>query len=122
MQKHTYSEFGQERIHIFEITDKIDLEGRIRVHNYHLIMLRSGELTVDINFRAFRMKPFSTLHISSGEVIKKIDASREISGFHIIFSPDFQTELRTTRKSPIRSSQKKSMSFSRLQSRGSSYM
>lgn len=101
MQKHIYNEFGQERIKIFEIDGKIDLDGRIRAHNYHLIMLRSGEMTVDINFRAFRMKPFSTLHISAGEVIKKIDSSREISGYHIIFSPDFQTEIRTTRKSPI---------------------
>jgi len=101
MVKHIYREFGQDRIQVFEINGKIDLEGTIRAHNYHLIMLDSGELTVDINFRIFRMKPFSTLHISSGEVIRMIDTSNNISGFHIVFSPGFQTEMRTTRKSPI---------------------
>ena len=101
MVEHIYREFGQDRIQIFEINGKIDLEGTIRAHNYHLIMLDSGELTVDINFRIFKMKPHSTLHISSGEVIRMIDTSNNISGFHIVFSPEFQTEMRTTRKSPI---------------------
>lgn len=101
MLKHIYQEFGQDRIQIYEINGKIDLEGTIRAHNFHLIMLDSGELTVDINFRIFTMKPHSTLHISSGEVIRMIDTSKDIRGFHIIFSPEFQTEIRTTRKSPI---------------------
>ena len=101
MLKFIYREFEKERINIYEIKDKIELESSIRAYNYHLIMLTSGELTVDINYRVFNMKPGSTLHISSGEVIRAIETSKEISGFHIIFSPEFQTEMRTTRKSPI---------------------
>ena len=101
MLKFIYREFEKERINIYEIKDKIELESSIRAYNYHLIMLTSGEMTVDINYRVFNMKPCSTLHISSGEVIRAIETSKEISGFHIIFSPEFQTEMRTTRKSPI---------------------
>lgn len=101
MVKFIYREFEEDRIQIYEIKDKIELESSIRAHNYHLIMLTSGDMTVDINYRVFNMKPCSTLHISSGEVIRTIQASKEISGFHIIFSPEFQTEMRTTRKSPI---------------------
>lgn len=101
MVKFIFREFEEDRIYIYEIKDKIELESSIRAYNYHLIMLTSGELTVDINYRVFNMKPGSTLHISSGEVIRAIETAKEISGFHIIFSPEFQTEMRTTRKSPI---------------------
>ena len=101
MVKFIFREFEEDRIYIYEIKDKIELESSIRAYNYNLIMLTSGELTVDINYRVFNMKPGSTLHISSGEVIRAIETTKEISGFHIIFSPEFQTEMRTTRKSPI---------------------
>jgi AraC-like DNA-binding protein len=64
-------------------------------------MVRSGEISVEINFRNFKMKPYSTIHISSGETIKSIEASKDICGYHIVFSPEFQVEIRATRKSPI---------------------
>lgn len=101
MKAYTFNEYGQERIKIYEIQGEIDLQAPIGIRNYHLILLTSGEITVDLNFRVFNMKPHSSLHISSGEVIKDISASKGIAGYHIIFSPDFQTEIRTTRKSPI---------------------
>ena len=101
MWKFIYREFEQDRISIYEINDRIELEGSVKAHNYHLIMLTSGEMTIDINHRVFRMKPNSTLHISAGEVISMIGTSKEINGYHIVFSPEFQTEMRTTRRSPI---------------------
>ena len=101
MWKFIYREFEQDRISIYEIKDRIELEGSVKAHNYHLIMLTSGEMTIDINHRVFRMKPSSTLHISAGEMISMIGTSREINGYHIVFSPEFQTEMRTTRRSPI---------------------
>ena len=101
MWKFIYREFEQDRISIYEIKDRIELKGSVKVHNYHLIMLTSGEMTIDINHRVFRMKPSSTLHISAGEIISMIGTSREINGYHIVFSPEFQTEMRTTRRSPI---------------------
>lgn len=101
MGTYSFTEYGQERIKIYEIKGKIDLESCIRAHNYHLIMLTEGELDVDINFRIFKMNPHSSLHISSGEIIRKIEASEDIRGIHLTFSPEFQTEIRTTRKSPI---------------------
>ncbi len=101
MGTYTFREYGQDRIKIYEINGGINLKAPIRAHNYHLILIRSGEITVDINFRVFDMKPHSTLHISSGEIIKQLYVSKEIYGFHIVFSPGFQTEIRTTRKSPI---------------------
>lgn len=101
MQRYIYKEFNQDRIQIYEIKGNIDIEGPIRVHNYHLILLTSGKMTVDINFRVFRMQPHSSIHISGGEMIRITDTSKDISGYHIVFSPEFQTEIRTTRKSPI---------------------
>ena len=58
-------------------------------------------MTVDVNFRIFRMRERSSLNISSGETIREISTSADIRGYHIIYSPEFQTEMRTTRKSPI---------------------
>jgi AraC-like DNA-binding protein len=101
MKVYSFNEFGQDRVRIYEINGGIDLNPPIRLHNYHLIMLTSGEITVDINFRAFRMKPQSSIHLSDGEIIRKLDTSKDVCGYHIVFSPEFQTEIRTTRKSPI---------------------
>jgi AraC-like DNA-binding protein len=43
----------------------------------------------------------SSLQISSGETIREISTSADMKGYHVIYSPEFQTEMRTTRKSPI---------------------
>ena len=101
MKTYTFSEYGKERMNIYPINGSIKLEAPIRSNNYHLIVLSAGEMTVDINFRVFNMKNCSSLHISAEEYIREISASKDISGFHLIFSPEFQTEMRTTRKSPI---------------------
>ena len=101
MSTYTFTEYGKERIRIFEINGSLDLEAPLRPHNYHLIVLSAGEMSVDLNFRIFKMKEQSALHISAGESIRAITASKDICGYHIVFSQDFQTEMRTTRKSPI---------------------
>ncbi len=101
MKTYTFREYGKERINIYPINGSIDLKAPLRTDDYHLIVLSAGEMTVDINFRVFNMKSHSSLHISSGESIREIKASKDISGFHIVFSTEFQTEIRTTRKSPI---------------------
>lgn len=107
MKAYIFSEYGKERIIIYRIDGSIDLQAPLRVHNYHLIVLSSGEMKVDMNFRIFNMHSRSTLHISSGESIRMISSSKDINGFHLVFSPEFQTEIRTTRKSPINISLKK---------------
>lgn len=101
MKSFIFNEFDNERIKIFEINGSIDLEAPLKAHNFHLIVLSSGKMKVDINFRIFDMNSRSSLHISSGDSIRQISTSKDIRGFHIVFSPEFQTEMRTTRKSPI---------------------
>ena len=87
MKTYTFSEYGKERMNIYPINGSIKLEAPIRLNNYHLIVLSAGEMTVDINFRVFNMKNCSSLHISAEEYIREISASKDISGFHLIFSP-----------------------------------
>lgn len=101
MKTYTFREYGKERINIYPINGSIDLKAPLRTDDYHLIVLSAGEMTVDINFRVFDMKSHSSLHISSGESIREIKTSKDICGFHMVFSTEFQTEIRTTRKSPI---------------------
>ena len=101
MKTYTFSEYGKERVQIYRINGTIDLQAPLKAHNYHLIVLNSGEMTVDINFRVFKMRSQSSLHISAGESVRSISTASDISGYHFIFSPEFQTEMRTTRKSPI---------------------
>ena len=101
MHTYTFSEYGKARIHIYKICGSIDLEAPLKIQNYHLIILSSGEMTVDVNFKIFNMRNQSSLHISAGDSIRHISASKDITGYHIVFSSEFQTEMRTTRKSPI---------------------
>lgn len=101
MKAHTFSEYGKERLSIYEVNGSTDLRILLKANKYHLIVITSGEMTVDVNFRIFRMGKRSSLQISSGETIREISTSADMKGYHVIYSPEFQTEMRTTRKSPI---------------------
>lgn len=101
MTRHIFNEFGQDRIILFDIDQEYELRDSVRLHNFHLIMITDGELTVDVNHRVFQMKPMSSLHFSAGDIIRSISSASGTKGHHIIFSPEFQNEIRTTRKSPI---------------------
>lgn len=101
MTRHIFNEFGQDRIILFDIDKEYELTDSVRLHNFHLIMITDGELTVDVNHRIFQMKPMSSLHLSAGDIIRNISSVPGTTGHHIIFSPEFQNEIRTTRKSPI---------------------
>ncbi len=101
MKAHTFSEYGKERLSIYEVNGSTDLKILLKANKYHLIVITSGEMTVDVNFRIFRMGKRSSLQISSGETIREISTSADMKGYHVIYSPEFQTEMRTTRKSPI---------------------
>ena len=101
MKAHTFNEYGKERLSIYEVNGSTDLRILLKANKYHLIVITSGEMTVDVNFRIFRMGKRSSLQISSGETIREISTSADMKGYHVIYSPEFQTEMRTTRKSPI---------------------
>ena len=91
MHTHTFSEYGMARIQIYKISGSIDLEAPLKIQNYHLIILSSGEMTADVNFKIFNMRNQSSLHISAGDSIRHISASKDITGYHIVFSSEFQT-------------------------------
>lgn len=101
MQKYTFNEYEKERLSIYEVNGSTDMKTLMKANKYHMIVITSGEMTVDVNFRIFHMKAQSVLHISSGETIREISTSADMRGYHFIYSPAFQIEMRTTRKSPI---------------------
>ena len=107
----TFSEYGRVRITIHEINGTIDLDKTLKIHNYHLIMLESGSISVDLNFNLLTMTAHSTLHISSGDTIRSIQPSGIVKGYHFIFSSEFQNEMRTVRKSPINLQLKRQFPF-----------
>ena len=122
MLTHIFSEYGQPRVTIHEINNIIDLDTTLKLHNYHLIMLESGSITVDLNFRIYEMTENSTLHISAGDTIRMITPSGNPKGYHIVFSPEFQNEMRTIRKSPINLQLKKEFPFQTFTSEEFSYL
>lgn len=61
MTRHIFNEFGQDRIILFDIDKEYELTDSVRLHNFHLIMITDGELTVDVNHRIFQMKPMLTI-------------------------------------------------------------
>ena len=122
MLTHVFTEYGQSRITIHEINDTIDLDAPLKLHSYHLIMLESGSITVDLNFNIYEMTENSTLHISAGDTIRRIVPSGNVKGFHIVFSSEFQNEMRTVRKSPINLQLKKEFPFQRFSSEEYAYL
>lgn len=101
MNTYIFKEYGQDRIVIKDIIGSVELEGLRKLDSYHLIMIESGTLSVEVNCRRFNAGSHSSLHLQANDLIRNIISSKDISGYHIIFSADFQTEIRMTRKSPI---------------------
>ena len=122
MLTHIFTEYGQARITIHEINSTIDLDAPLKLNNYHLIMLESGSITVDLNFNIYEMVDKSTLHISAGDTIRKIMPSGTLKGYHIVFSPEFQNEMRTIRKSPINLQLKKEFPYQKFSSEEYEYL
>ena len=111
MLTHTFTEYDQPRITIHEISNNLDLDAPLKLHSYHLIMVEAGHMTVDLNFNIYEMTGNSTLHISAGDIIRNIVPSEDLKGYHIVFSPEFQNEMRTIRKSPINLQLKKEFPY-----------
>lgn len=111
MLTHTFTEYDQPRITIHEISNNLDLDAPLKLHSYHLIMVEAGHMTVDLNFNIYEMTENSTLHISAGDTIRNIVPSEDLKGYHIVFSPEFQNEMRTIRKSPINLQLKKEFPY-----------
>lgn len=101
MKTYIFKEYDEDRIVVREIVDSIELNAPIKLNKFHLIMIEDGELTVDVNHRVFDLNRCSTLHLSTGDIIREIRSSKNIRGAHLIFTPAFQNEMRTSRKSPI---------------------
>ncbi len=101
MNTYIFREYDKERLSIYEVNGSTDLKMLMKANKYHMLVITSGEMIVDVNFRIFHMRERSSLHISTGETIREISTSADMRGYHIIYSPEFQTEIRTTRKSPI---------------------
>lgn len=108
---YVFTEYGEDRIIIRDIVDSIDICAPIKLGKFHLIMIERGDLIVDVNHRIFRLGDRSTIHLNNGDIIRSIKTSKEIRGHHIVFSTGFQSEIRTSRKSPINIQLKKEFPF-----------
>lgn len=111
MKEHIFKEYGQDRIIVREIIGSMALEATKRLDNFHLILIDSGELTVEVNYRTYHVGRHSTLHLQTNDIIRNINTTKDIKGCHIQFSSEFQTEMRTSRKSPINVQLKKEYPF-----------
>lgn len=111
MKDFTFTEYGEDRIVIRPLNGILNIKTPVRLEKYHLVMIDDGELTVDVNHKIFNMKRYSTIHLNNGDIIRNIEVVKEVHGFHLCFSPGFQSEIRTTRKSPINIQLKKEFPF-----------
>lgn len=101
MITYTFREYDEDRVVIRDIVDYIELKTPIKLNKFHLLVVETGEITVDVNHRIFKLCKHSSLHLNSGDMIRSITTSKIIRGYHLVFSPSFQNEIRTSRKSPI---------------------
>ena len=111
MKSHVFTEYNQARITIHEINGTLELDVPIKLNCFHLIMLKTGKITTDVNFHLFDMADNSTLHLSAGDTIRQLKTSSDLTGYHIIFSQEFQNEMRTIRKSPVNLQLKKEFPY-----------
>lgn len=101
MTEYIFKEYGFNRVTIYEMNKETIIKSPVKLQNYHLIMLTEGSIEIDVNYRIFQMTGLSSLHLSAGDIIRKIKASDNVRGYHIVFSDEFHAEIRTTRNSPI---------------------
>lgn len=101
MAEYIFKEYGFNRVTIYEMNKESIIKSPVKLQNYHLIMLTEGSIEIDVNYRIFQMTGLSSLHLSAGDIIRKIKASDNVKGYHIVFSEEFHAEIRTTRNSPI---------------------
>lgn len=101
MAEYIFKEYGFNRVTIYEMNKETIIKSPVKLQNYHLIMLTEGSIEIDVNYRIFQMTGLSSLHLSAGDIIRKIKASDNVRGYHIVFSDEFHAEIRTTRNSPI---------------------
>ena len=101
MAEYIFKEYGFNRVTIYEMNKETIIKSPVKLQNYHLIMLTEGSIEIDVNYRIFQMTGMSSLHLSAGDIIRKIKASDNVRGYHIVFSDEFHAEIRTTRNSPI---------------------
>lgn len=101
MAEYIFKEYGFNRVTIYEMNKETIIKSPVKLQNYHLIMLTEGNIEIDVNYRIFQMTGLSSLHLSAGDIIRKIKASDNVRGYHFVFSNEFHAEIRTTRNSPI---------------------
>jgi len=101
MNNYIFREYDDDRIIIRNLYGSTHEFDRLTLDKFHLMMLDEGEMTVDVNRRIFNLKSQSTLHLHPGDKIRYLQIKKEVKGYHLIFSTEFQNEIRTSRKSPI---------------------
>lgn len=111
MKNYIFREYGEDRVIICDIADSLDMFAPMKIGKFHLIMVEKGNLEVDVNHKIFNLGCRSTIHLSNGDIIRSIKTSKEIKGYHLIFSTGFQSEMRASRKSPINIQLKKEFPF-----------
>lgn len=101
MSQYVFKEYGKDRFSIYEMTNRNLISSPAKLSHFHLIMVSEGSIEIDVNFRVFNLTEKSSLHLSAGDMVRMLKTSDSIKGYHIVFTPEFQNEIRSSRNSPI---------------------
>lgn len=101
MSQYVFKEYGKDRFSIYEMSNRNLISSPAKLSQFHLIMVSEGSIEIDVNFRVFNLTEKSSLHLSAGDMVRMLKTSDSIKGYHIVFTPEFQNEIRSSRNSPI---------------------
>mgnify|MGYP003290630957 CR=1 FL=1 len=101
MSQYVFKEYGKDRFSIYEMANRNLINSPAKLSQFHLIMVSEGSIEIDVNFRVFNLTEKSSLHLSAGDMVRMLKTSDSIKGYHIVFTPEFQNEIRSSRNSPI---------------------
>lgn len=101
MSQYVFKEYGKDRFSIYEMANRNLISSPAKLSQFHLIMVSEGSIEIDVNFRVFKLTEKSSLHLSAGDMVRMLKTSDSTKGYHIVFTPEFQNEIRSSRNSPI---------------------
>ncbi len=88
--------FGNELV-IREFIDASELQDKTyppaRMNAYSLILVLAGEMSVDLDYVSYRLKPNTLLEMHAGVILENPSFSSDFKGFQLISSHDLKVEV-----------------------------
>lgn len=64
-----------------------------RLRTPALILVLSGEMNIEVNYLRHNLRKNTSMHLTTNDIILDISHSADFSGYLIIFSPEFRSEI-----------------------------